>query len=64
MSQSIAIIPDGKKAYVTNGNDASVAEIDLESNVVVKTIVGNRLSGPRGIAIAPNLNLKGCRNKC
>lgn len=48
----IAITPDGKTAYVTNGFDTTVTPIDIATNTPGTAI--NVTSRPFGIAIAPN----------
>jgi serine/threonine protein kinase, bacterial len=49
---TVAVTPDGKRAYVTNQNSGSVSVVDTESNVVVASIqVG---SVPWGVAITPD----------
>jgi YVTN family beta-propeller protein len=51
-AEFIAITPDGRFSYVTNGNDATVIVIALATNTIVATIpVG---ANPVGIAISPN----------
>ncbi len=48
-SNDVTVHPNGKRAYVSNGNDATVSVIDTESNRKTKDIpVGVR---PCGVAI-------------
>jgi YVTN family beta-propeller protein len=50
--QDIAITPDGKYAYVSNGASGNVSVIDISTNTVTSTIgVG---TDPYGIAITPD----------
>jgi YVTN family beta-propeller protein len=49
---SLAVTPDGTRAYVTNSGDDTVSVIDLATGTVVSTLaVGD---GPAGIAITPD----------
>nr|MDQ2900412.1 hypothetical protein [Acidobacteriota bacterium] len=49
---SIAITPNGSRAFVTNGNSSSVSVIDLASNSVIATLgVGDN---PTAIALTPD----------
>ncbi len=48
----VAVAPDGKHVYVTNGGDNTVSVIDTASNTVVATVgVGTY---PTGVAVAPD----------
>jgi uncharacterized repeat protein (TIGR01451 family) len=48
----IAIVPDGKYAYVTNGGSGSVSVIATKTNTVIATITVN--TGPFGAAATPD----------
>jgi YVTN family beta-propeller protein len=50
--EAVAVVPDGRYAYVTNTGSGSVSVIDTNSNTVTNTITldGN----PFGVAVAPN----------
>ena len=49
--RSVAITPDGTRAYITNQFADSVSVIEIATNTVIGTIpVGD---GPKGIAITP-----------
>jgi YVTN family beta-propeller protein len=53
-ANGIAVHPDGKQVYVSNGGDGSVSVIDTDSNQVVATIpVGQR---PWNMALTPDGN--------
>ena len=49
---AVAIIPDGKHAYVNNGGE-TVSVIDTATNAVVATVVVPAGAG-LGVAVAPN----------
>lgn len=52
-SNSVAITPDGSKAYLTNSYGNSVPVIDTESNTVSSAIGGVGIN-PAGSAITPD----------
>ena len=54
MPISIAITPDGSKAYVTNAGHSTVSVINIQKNKVVKTIYDPNFSGTWGITITPD----------
>ncbi|MFQ5583722.1 MAG: c-type cytochrome domain-containing protein, partial [Calditrichia bacterium] len=47
-----AFTPDGSKVYVGNQGSNSVSVIDTGTRTVIKTIQGNGLSNPHGIAVS------------
>ena len=51
---TVAISPDGARAYVNNHDSGTVSVINTASNTVVDTITVG--SGPYGIAITPDGN--------
>ncbi|MGO9189749.1 MAG: YncE family protein, partial [Streptosporangiaceae bacterium] len=50
--RAIAVTPDGKTAYVSNGDDGTVTPIRTASNTAGAPIPAG--SGPFDIAITPN----------
>jgi len=51
---TLAITPDGKKGYMGDSLNDSVAVLDLTSNTIVNTIVFPAGSGPYGSTVLPN----------
>jgi serine/threonine-protein kinase len=48
----VAVVPDGRRAYISNAGAGTVSVIDTTSNTVTATIpVG---AGPNGVAVAPD----------
>jgi YVTN family beta-propeller protein/autotransporter-associated beta strand protein len=49
---SVAVSPDGTRAYVTNENSNSVSVINTATNTLVATVGG--FNGPRGVVFSPD----------
>ena len=50
--EGVVITPNGKKVYVTNGDDGTISVIDTETNAV--TAMVHVEDKPQGVAVSPD----------
>jgi len=53
-AREVCLSPDGRRAYVSNGDDNTISVIDLDTLAVVATIADPNIVGPDGGVVSPD----------